>query len=78
MVDNGTCPIVRAKLNILVVKAHVAVLHGTSRHLQIRSARLILNIGDSREHLVHALKAGNGLLIRLGRIDERLERRAEQ
>lgn len=67
-----------AQFNILVAKAHVAVLHSTSRHLQIRSTRLILNIGDSREHLIHALKAGDGFLIRLSRIDERLERRAEQ
>ena len=78
MVDNGTRPVARAQLDILVAKAHVAILNSAGRHLQIRSTRLILNIGDSREHLVHALKAGDGFLIRLGRIDERLKRRAEQ
>ena len=79
MVDNrASVGAALAQFNILVAKAHVAVLHGTSRHLQVRSTRLILNIGDSREYLIHALKAGDGFLIRLGRIDERLERRAEQ
>ena len=79
MVDNGTLfGIALAQLNVLVVKAHVVILHGAGSHLQIRSARLVLDIRRGREHLVHALKAGDGLLIRFGRIDECLERRAEQ
>ena len=68
MVDNRTRLIGRAELNILVTKAHVAVLHGTGRHLQVGGTRLILNIGGGREHLVHAFKAGDGLLIHLGRV----------
>ena len=79
MVDNGTLVgIALAQLNILVVKAHVVILHGAGSHLQIRGARLVLDIRRGREHLVHTLKAGDSLLIRFGRIDECLERRAEQ
>ena len=79
MVDNGTLVgIALAQLNILVVKAHVVILHGAGGHLQIRSARLVLDIRRGREHLVHTLKAGDSLLIHLGGIDKRLERRAEQ
>ena len=79
MVDNGTLVgIALAQLDILVVKAHVVILHGAGSHLQIRSARLVLDIRRGREHLVHTFKAGDSLLIRFGRIDERLERRAEQ
>ena len=79
MVDNGTLVgIALAQLDILVVKAHVVILHGAGGHLQIRGARLVLDIRRGREHLVHTLKAGNSLLIRFGRIDECLERRAEQ
>ena len=79
MVDNrASVGAALAQLNTLVAKAHVAIFNRTSRHLQVRGIRLALDIRSGRKHLVHALKAGDGLLIRLGRIDERLERRAEQ
>ena len=79
MVNNGTLVgIALAQLDILIVKAHVVILHGAGSHLQIRGARLVLDIRRGREHLVHTLKAGDSLLIRFGRIDECLERRAEQ
>ena len=78
MVDHGTSLFAAAQLNILIAKAHVAIFNRASRHLQVRSIRLVLDIGGSREHLVHTLKAGDGLLIRFGRIDERLKRRTEQ
>ena len=79
MVDHGSLiGTGLAKFNVLVAKAHVAVVHGTGRDLQVRRTRLILNIRRGRKHLVHALKASDSLLVHLRRIDERLERRAEQ
>ena len=78
MVNHGTSLIVAAQLNVLVTKAHVAILNSASCHLQVRGTRLVLDIRGSREYLVHALKAGDGLLIHLGRVHKRLERGAEQ
>ena len=64
MFDNGTLVgIALAQLNILVVKAHVVILHGSGSHLQIRGARLVLDIRRGREHLVHALKAGSFVIL---------------
>ena len=79
MVDNrASVGAALAQLNILVAKAHVAIFNRASRHLQVRGIRLVLDIRGGRKHLVHALKAGDGLLIRLSRVHKRLERGAEQ
>ena len=79
MIDNGANSVLSivTQLAVVVAKAHIAILDGALLHAQLCRAGLVLHVGRRLKHLVHALKPGNGLLVHLGRVDERLERRAK-